>query len=593
MSQSSMKGAAVILTAAALFMYAAGCRQAPDIRVEQVEYGKRIKEVFTDKAAYSPGQPVRFNVRMQEEKDRGKLFIRYRQLDEVVKEETREIKGGRLTWEWLPPDTDGKGYMAELFFMDGSKAVDHMNIAVDVSSDWGRFPRYGYLADFPKMDMDQMAAVIERLNRYHLNGIQFYDWQYKHHMPVKWEAGKPAAEWQDIADRPVSFDTVKGYIELVHGKSMKAMNYNLLFGAYADAERDGVKKEWALYKDPRHEEQDLHDLPDSWASDIYLYDPSNPKWQDYLLNAEKNTFDVLPFDGWHVDQLGSRGSLWTYEGKPVDLAGAFPGFLQKARDKLRVDLVMNAVGQYGQPGIAAKAPVKFLYTEAWQGQSKYRNLKDIIDLNWRNSEGKLSTVLAAYVNYKLADSPGEFNAPGVLLADAVIFAAGGSHLELGENMLAKEYFPNKNLRVPAELEEQLIHYYDFLVAYQNLLRDQPVELELEITGSDIPVSPSAEQGEIFAFAKSKDGRDILHLINFTESVTQDWNDSMGRQPEPAVRENTAFTVKADRPVAGVWVASPDFYGGSPVSLAFVQKDGTLDFTVPMLKYWDMVVIEYR
>jgi len=52
----------------------------------------------------------------------------------------------------------------------------------------------------------------------------------------------------------------------------------------------------------------------------------------------------------------------------------------------------------------------------------------------------------------------------------VIVAFGGDHLELGEHMLAQEYFPNENLAMRADLKDALVHYYDFLVAYQNLLR---------------------------------------------------------------------------------------------------------------------------
>ena len=54
------------------------------------------------------------------------------------------------------------------------------------------------------------------------------------------------------------------------------------------------------------------------------------------------------------------------------------------------------------------------------------------------------------MNYNRADNTGEFNTPGVLLTDAVMFALGGSHLELGDHMLCKEYFPNDNLEMDEE-----------------------------------------------------------------------------------------------------------------------------------------------
>lgn len=40
------------------------------------------------------------------------------------------------------------------------------------------------------------------------------------------------------------------------------------------------------------------------------------------------------------------------------------------------------------------------------------------------------------------------------------------------------------------------------------------------------------------------------------------------------------------------MASPDFEGGIPQNLSFTQDGNTITFTVPSLKYWDMVVVDY-
>lgn len=71
------------------------------------------------------------------------------------------------------------------------------------------------------------------------------------------------------------------------------------------------------------------------------------------------------------------------------------------------------------------------------------------------------------MNYDLANNKGYFNTPSVLMTNSVIFAFGGAHLELGEHMLGKEYFPNNNLSMKDDLKNSLVNYYDFLVAYQN------------------------------------------------------------------------------------------------------------------------------
>jgi dextranase len=587
-----------------------GCiaSEQPDTLYESktMEQGKWLGEFSTNLVAYNPGETVSFDLTLNEEVTDGSLLVYYKHLDTVVYEEEIELAGKQqMQWEWLPEDQDFTGYMVEVFLKNGKDVIDHTNIAVDVSSDWSKFPRYGYLADFYEIAEEDQQAVIDRLNRFHINGLQFYDWQDKHENPLPMENGEPASQWYDIANRIVKLETVETYINLAHEKNMKAMNYNLLFGASRHFEEEGVKREWSLFKDSIGEEQDVHPLPTAWKSDIFLFDPSNSSWQEFIFEKEQVVFDHLAFDGWHVDQLGDRSKvwnpeteqvedspLWNAEGEVVDLAKTYHPFLENAKEALQVDLVLNAVSQYGQE-VIAKSPVSFLYTESWD-QPLYEDLKEIIDENWEYSNGELQTVLAAYMNYDLANSLGEFNAPGVLLTDAVIFASGGAHIELGENMLAKEYFPNKSLKISDELNDQLIRYYDFAVAYQNLLRDGAEEIDKTVTSSsEISISNKAEQGSVWTFAKQKDNKDMIHFINFTDATSMEWKDRMGEQPEPEVKEDLSIVVQEEKEVAKVWVASPDAYHGSAMELDFAQKGDQLSLTMPSLKYWNMVVIEYK
>ncbi|MGZ9585462.1 glycoside hydrolase family 66 protein [Paenibacillus marinisediminis] len=587
-------GRSMIILLGCLMLMSAGCSKQTSIKAEEVKVQNMVKSITTDKAAYAPGNPVKFTLQMNQPISGAKLNVQYRHLDELIGQQELHLEGNEAIWDWTPPEADFKGYMVEVFLSEKGEVKDQYNIAVDVSSDWSKFPRYGYLADFYEMRTEDMAKVINRLNRFHINGIQFYDWQYKHHAPIKIENGELAKQWKDIANRPVASSTVKGYIDLAHEHNIKAMNYNLIFGAYEDAEQDGVKSEWGLYKDPNATEQDKHPLPDSWPSDIMVYDPANPEWQDYLIEQETRVFEKLPFDGWHVDQLGDRGSLWTAKGDIASLPSGYVSFLQAAKQKLDVDYVMNAVDQYALTDLAANAPLNFLYTEVWGGHPRYNNLKDIIDKNKVFSQDRLNTVLAAYMNYGKGSSKGEFNTPGVLLTDAVIFASGGAHLELGENMLCSEYFPNRNLSIPKELEQQLVRYYDFMVAYQNLLRDGLENTKVTAQGAgDVPISPYASQGKVWSFAKHKDGMDIVHFINFTDAVTMNWNDNEGTQVEPTERSNVKVAIQTSKKVDRIMFASPDYYNGSPVELKFEQKDDQVSLELPKLKYWDMVKIAYK
>src|SRR5690606_27154158 len=113
----------------------------------------------------------------------------------------------------------------------------------------------------------------------------------------------------------------------------------------------------------------------------------------------------------------------------------------------------------------------FLYNEVWDETKSFEQLAQTITNNNVLSNYTKSTVLAAYMNYGMSNKTGQLNKPGILLTNAVIFAFGGSHLELGEHYLSNEYFPNSNLQASSSLKKALVTYYDFLVAYQNILRD--------------------------------------------------------------------------------------------------------------------------
>ena len=129
-------------------------------------------------------------------------------------------------------------------------------------------------------------------------------------------------------------------------------------------------------------------------------------------------------------------------------------------------------------------------------------------------------MLAAYINYDRSSSTGYVNAPGVLLANAVIFSFGGAHLELGEHYLANEYFPNSNLQMKSELRQDLIDYYDFLVAYQNLLRDGGAFASFDVKSTDentrIENWP-ASRGAVAVSGKKLADREVIHLLNFSDA----------------------------------------------------------------------------
>ncbi len=557
--------------------------------------GADIKSLSTDKASYSPLDTVTFNLELNTGFEGNKFVITILHLIDTV--EIIEIipDGGlNITWKWIAPAEDYKGYLAEVNFLNDNTLIEKGTIAIDVSSEWKKFPRYGFLSKFGFKSDTEINNIISNLNRHHINGIQFYDWQYKHHLPLKGSPESPASTWLNIANETVYFSTVQKYIDAAHSYNMKAMNYNLLYGAYQDARYDGADDKWRLFKDNQHQTPDFHDLPDNWASDIYLMDISNPKWRSYLLKKEKDAFKALSFDGFHIDQLGGRGSIYNYDGTAVELWQHFTGFINEAKDSLKNIMVMNAVGQYGQKEIAA-GDVDFLYTELW-GDGTFNDLINTVKQNQSfGISKKLNSVLAAYMNYNLAKKgTGFFNTPGILLADAVIFASGGSHLELGEHMLNNEYFPNSNLRMTSELKNRLINYYDFMTAYENILRDEVSDVVFSTYSNIETIRTYFQLGSVYKLSKIKGDNIIIHLINFKNCSTLEWRDTEGTQTHPGFIQELSVRIPLKGiEVEKVWAASPDINGGVPQILNYTAVNDTLKLVVPSIEYWTMLVIKRK
>ena len=567
-----------------------GCKKDEPKNNPIVYGGSYGISIHTDKSIYKPGEKVNFTI------DKilpGEAKIRYRYLDDLISEASLAA----TNWQWAPPVTDHKGYLVDIYAtIEGVEKV-YGSIAVDVSSDWTKFPRYGFLSKYGQLADADMENIIRNLSRHHINGIQFQDWHYKHHMPLAGTVASPHNFWKDIANRDNYLSTVKGYISKAHAKNIKTMSYNLAFGALNDASADGVQEQWYLFKDKTHTLKDAHPLPKPpFKSDIYLVDPSNISWQQYLIEKNNDVYDVFDFDGFHIDQLGDRGNLYRYDGSAINLAASYKPFIEamKAASPLK-KLVMNAVNQYGQQTGIAESPVDFLYTEVWSGNEGYKDLAKIILDNNNYSNNSLNTVLAAYMNYNLANSPGYFNTPGVLLTDAVIFAFGGSHLELGEHMLGKEYFPNNNLQMKDDLKSSLINYYDFLVAYQNLLRDGGNFNLPAVSCTNNVMSVNnwpPEMGKVAVVGKVFNDKQLLHLINFSHANSLDWRDTNGTQNIPQTKSDAMLEFITSKKVTKVWMASPDIQHGTAISLPFNQDGGKVTWKLPVLKYWDMIVIEY-
>jgi GH15 family glucan-1,4-alpha-glucosidase len=583
--------------------------------------GNEIESLTTNAARYSPGQAVTINaniVNPQAVSESGQtLTLTYTHdgtqvgstQSATVSLSPGQVSNYAITWD--PPTTDYQGYLVQATLTDSrGNVLDTADTAVDVSQNWNKFPRYGFVTNFA--DNYQQSLIANRLNLYHLDGVQFYDWEYEHHIPLAGTVSDPDSSWVNI-DNDTNYEhSVQTLISDFHDNNALALSYNLIYGAWAGYGQDGsgVNYQWGMWNNTNCTDQAAISLPDPplATTDLYLFDPGNTGWQNYIFGQEKNADEVYPFDGWQEDQFGDIGPYYSCGGTAINMANEYNGYLTNAYNALGGQIIFNAVGQYGQQQIAANSDLALLYTECWpaNGQTTYDDLQNTIQDNNTWSSGAKSTVLAAYPDQDYANNysgsdPGFLNTPGVLYEDASIFASGGDHIELGDvdSMLDAPSYLNKNLLMSSGLQQDMVNYYNFLTAYEDLLRngETPNSNTIDLPSGQA-ASTNGAANTVWTSASSTSGTDVLQFINLLNVSNTDWMDTNATQPAPPVQTNmqVKYYYTGSTTPTSVEVASPDSGGGAAQSLSFVTGSDSggkyVEFTLPSLDYWDMAWVNF-
>lgn len=562
-----------------------------------------IRDLTVDKSRYLPGERPQVSVTLCAEEDAtAELTVRAIHFAETVFEETApvELTAGESVTETFTltlPETDFTGYAVEAYVRQGETTLDAAMTAAEVASDWSRFPRYGYLTDYTAKSPEALDAVIDRLNRFHITGLFFYDVMDRHDQPLAGTAERPDAAWQTLARQNASFDTVKGLIDRGHARGMNAYLYNLLFGAYQDYEARGVDRSWGLFRDPQAQQQDYHgELPGDWETQrIYLFNPANRSWQDHYLKVTKDVLEAFGYDGLQADSLGGRGALYDAEGNEVNLAEAYVPLLNRVHDELGTRVIFNPVSGYGSEEMLSGTDYDIVYEEFWESDGKeYRDLRDeVYRLREKMTDDK-GVVLAAYMDR--GSSADAFNPAGVLLTDATLMASGAAHLELGDTgMLKSEYYPGGTLAVDETLNAALERYYSFSVAYENLLRDaafRPTDRQTKV--NFLTVKDDPKKNAVWCVNRENGNGDmVLNFLNFTGLRRLEWMDADGTQSMPEKRTYLHVLQYVKEYPSHVYLASPDG-SGIMEELPFAEgrdlKGKYVTFILPELNVWSMIYI---
>lgn len=532
-------------------------------------------QMTPNKAFYTPGEPVTFVVNAS---TGAQVVAQVSHLDETLATLEAPVEDGQATLTWTPPANAPTGYGLDVTLLDADgTTLATESSAFDVLERWIQAPRYGFLSDFTP-GRDDAEATIERLLPYHVNGLQFYDWQYRHETLLA-----PEEPYTDILGRHLSMETVNKLIDAAHARGLVVMPYTAIYGA--SPAFHAQHPDWAMFS--------ATDKPYDFADSLLMImdpTPGSP-WATHLLNEFRTVLDTTNFDGIHIDQYGAPMRGLNAAGENVFLDDVFPAFINESAalvDEVRGEegyVIFNLVRNWP---LATVAPSNqdAVYIEVWDPYNHFLDLSRII-AQAQNLSGGKPVILAAYIHPERTIN--------TRLANALIFASGGYHLELGEpnGVLADPYFPLYG-QMDAVTQVVQRRYYDFLVRYENLLAigttDATAERAAALTIDGVVTGTRRSRDRVAVIVRDGASRETFSLVNLLGIDGDRWNEPLTQGPTPL--HNLSVSLEVTRPVAQVWAATPDGEAPAALPLEYTQDGSTIRFSLPQLDYWTMLVVEY-
>ncbi|MBV8589112.1 MAG: hypothetical protein JO212_03485, partial [Acetobacteraceae bacterium] len=431
------------------------------------------------------------------------------------------------------PNLNWRGYLLSISASNTVPAiVDTASGALDVSTDWVKFPRYGWVSNLTKTA--NAAATIGMLSAYGLNAYQFYDVNFKHHVPV---SDMPC--WPNLANISTCDATIQEFLAAIHAAGGTGFLYQLWNGAYPNFLTDGsgVRLSWGLftsncaqtavgcqlvnlnatpansvllnsfchtnpgatgYGQTCHGTTPTNLFPATWAAQSLLeMAPTNAGWRNYIIKATTAVLRRDPFDGIQWDTLGdptAGGSVPQYDsaGRSIDIGQALVPFVNVSRIEFGArHAVLNAVSGWREIDIALHAETDVMFEEI---HPEFGDTPYYPSLNGKTAVLRQLTsrpaVVPAYMEQKAALLPGchtvggprtcYFADPGIRYIDSQMMASGLDHFELGDlnticpqpqpKMASNIYLPGPMLCMSSALAEWLVDAHNFEIAYENMLR---------------------------------------------------------------------------------------------------------------------------
>ncbi|MDO9545207.1 MAG: glycoside hydrolase family 66 protein [Pelolinea sp.] len=461
-----------------------------------------------------------------------------------------------LRWTTLPIPQKGYGVKVKIYKSGTDQLLGSVSTAFDVLTNWTDFPRYGYLCDFQK-DRPDTFTSLRTLLPFHINGLQFYDWQYCHDQLVP-----PTDSFIDPLGRELSLPVIKELIQSAHQFGMAAMAYIAVYAASIGFWEK--HKNWGMF--------DAKGTPHTFEGFLGLMDPSpESPWTQHLLDRCTQVESVLDFDGFHVDQYGEPKQAFTSTGTEIDIPHAFAAFINELKERSsKPTVVFNAVGNWPIEMLATTNQ-DFMYIEIWPPTPSYTDIEETV-ISAREKSGDKPVVIAQYLH---TNQPAN-----IRLSNSVIMACGGTRIELGEQarLLADPYFP-KHEKISQELANHLRKTSDFVVRYGELLGP---------TAKNIKTLKTAVPDNITIICRETKNHQIINLVNMRGLTDPKWTE---KHLAPTTLEKFQIEIEPSRQINEISWASPDSDQIDLLPCNYRTEGLKVTIDIPILHYWTMIVIE--
>lgn len=456
--------------------------------------------------------------------------------------------------------------------------------AFDIVTDHRAVTRYGFLADFSSDDAG--IRDVQWLRDLHINAVQFYDWMYRHDRLLP-----PSQKYKDPLGRQMDLGVILEKVATCKDLGIRPIAYGAVYAATEDS--FAQHPEWGLYT--------MDGKPMTFANWLYYMNISEGSgWAAHIL-AEYQKAIRLGFSGIHMDTYGFPKRVWDKDGRAVDLANEFTSLINRAAEAARAEdenggVIFNAVNNWPMEAVA-KSEQDSVYIEVWPPHDTYHDLYTLVR-EARICSGK-NVVLAAYLKAfqfeDIAAAERSFR-----LAWAVICASGGTQLVLGEyeSLLQDSYYVNY-----AKLRQDFLPIVqkncDFLVRYGDLLyNDTGTDISKTASGGinedicfesqNCSFSTDGKEDTVWTIIRESEKRVTFHLINLKGNNAH-WNEG---KLEPQRAEGIRVKLRLDRPIRGVYMASPDADSLQAVELACTYRqtnEGRIySVDIPDVQYWTTI-----